>query len=139
MIRENRLYPLDQIGWEYYDGQYPLFEPDDGLSPEDLQKAVTKIMSKFYHFRNFIKLSKNIVFNFPRVMFFPTFTILTGKVRYITVAFRKWNKNYYRNYLLRFGGYLIVRKWLRQFKSSDFLERLERSKIHIRQSRNSFE
>lgn len=133
LIEENRLYPLEQIGWEYYDGQYPLFEPDDGISPEDLQKAMAKIMTKFYHFRNFLNLSKNIVLNFPGIMFFPVFTLVTGKVKYIRAAFRMWNKKYYRNYLLRFGGYLVVKNWLKQFNKSDFLIRLEKARKQLKE------
>ena len=134
LIKENRLYSLEQIGWEYYDGQYPLFEPDGGVSPDELQKAMAGIMSKFYHFKNFFNLSKNIIFNFPGMMFFPTFTIVTGKVKYITAAFNRWYRSYYRNNLLRFGGYIIVRKWLKEFKNSDFSERLKRAQSQL----NSF-
>lgn len=130
--RENRLYPLEKIGWEYYDGQFPLFEPDDGISPEELQKAMASIMKGFYHFRNFLKLVKNILFVFPGMMFLAIFSLVTGKVRYLTKVFRIWNKIYFRNYKLRFGGYLVIQNWFKHFRKSNFLQKLKEAREELK-------
>jgi radical SAM superfamily enzyme YgiQ (UPF0313 family) len=129
---QGRLYPLDKIGWEYYDGQFPLFEPDNGVSPEVIQQAVVKeIMGKFYRFHSFWQISKNILFHFPRLVFSSAFTIITFRVKYIIDAFLIWKKKYFRNYLLRFGGYIILRNWIKNLKTGNFLEKLHKAKKEL--------
>lgn len=125
LTEENRLYALSRIGWEYYDGQFPVFEPDDGIPPEDLQKAVVGIMSRYYHLRNLFNISVTIVFHFPRMVFLPAFSIVTLKVRYLTRAFQKWYRRYFRNTAIRLGGFFIIHNWFKQFRRSEFLKRLE--------------
>jgi len=131
--KENRIYPLEKIGWEYYDGQYPLFEPDDDITPQQLQKAVKDIMSRFYHPRNFLMLAKNMIIHFPGIMLVSLFTLITGRVRYIKKAYYLWKRKSFRNYLLRFVGYFIVKNWVSQFKKSDFRKRLEESRKTVTQ------
>jgi len=128
---ENRLYPLDKIGWEYYDGQYPLFIPDNNISPELIQQAVLKIMYNFYNFKNFIKLLRYILVNFPAIVFTSSLTIIFGKVKYITAAFKIWYRKFFRNYSLRFGGYIVAKKWFKNFKAGKFTEKLKQAKIQI--------
>ncbi|MBN2546620.1 MAG: hypothetical protein JXB50_12540, partial [Spirochaetes bacterium] len=128
---ENRLYPLDKIGWEYYDGQYPLFKPDDNVTPEEIQQAVLKIMYKFYNFKNFIKLLNYILVHFPAIVFTSSLTIIFGKVKYITTAFKIWYRKFFRNYSLRFGGYIIAKKWLKNYKNGDFTEKLKEAKNQL--------
>jgi radical SAM superfamily enzyme YgiQ (UPF0313 family) len=130
--KEGRLYPLRQIGWEYYDGQFPLFEPDDGISPEELQQAVKKIMRGFYRFNHIFKIIANILFHFPRIVFPASFTLLTLRVRYLTAAFRRWRRLYFRNQTLRFGGYLVVKGWIKKFNEGNFLLKLERAKVQTK-------
>ena len=125
---EGRLYPLDQIGWEYYDGQFPLFEPDDGVSPSEVQTAMRKIMARFYSFSAVWRLAGNIVFGFPLVLFPALFTLVTLRVNYLTGAFFLWKKKFFRNNLLRFGGYIVIKNWVRQFSGSDFMERLGKAR-----------
>jgi radical SAM superfamily enzyme YgiQ (UPF0313 family) len=122
--KEGRLYPLDKISWEYYDGQFPLFKPDGGESPVEVQKAVGQLMKKFYRFHSFWKIVINILFHFPRIVFPATLSLLGLRVRYITRAFITWEKHYFRNYKLRFGGYFIVRGWFKKFHKSGFLKKL---------------
>jgi len=135
LAREGRLYPLERIGWEYYDGQFPLFEPDNGVPPEVMQQAVFKeIMGKFYRFHNFWHITKNILLHFPLIVFSSALTIITFRVRYIINAFLKWKKLYFRNYLLRFGGYIILKSWIKKFKSGTFLEKLNKAKFDLESS-----
>lgn len=128
---QNRLYPLNQIGWEYYDGQFPLFVPDDNVSPEELQKAVVTLMGKYYNFYNFLRIVNHIIFHFPAIVFSSVFTLALGRVRYIVSAFNIWYKNFFRNYLLRFGGYIVFKNWIKNFKKSFFLKKLETAKLKI--------
>lgn len=128
---QNRLYPLNDIGWEYYDGQFPLFKPDDDVSPEDIQKAVAKLMKNFYPFRTFWKIAANIIFLFPGIMFTSSLTLILGKVRYIISAFRLWNKKFFRNDLMRFGGYFLLKSWFKKFKKGTFRERLIHAKTAL--------
>jgi radical SAM superfamily enzyme YgiQ (UPF0313 family) len=128
---ENRIYSLDILGWEYYDGQFPLYEPDDNIAPEEVQKAVLGIMKTFYNFRNFWKIVKNILVHFPRIVFTSTVTLLIGRVRYVVKAFIFWYKGYYRNQMLRFGGFILLTQWIKKFRKDPFLEKLDKAKKDI--------
>jgi radical SAM superfamily enzyme YgiQ (UPF0313 family) len=132
---EGRIYPLEQIGWQYYDGQFPLFEPDDGISPEELQRAVTRIVSRFYRFHSFLKVIWGAGVHFPRIVLVASFTIFTGSVKYIIRAYRYWKNRYFRNPFLRFGGYLLLKGWLKKFKKDRFLQYLRRARQLIARAR----
>lgn len=135
--KEGRLYSIDDIGWQYYDGQFPLYQPDNGVSPLEMQKAVGKIMSRFYHFRNFWKIVQNIMINFPVIVFTAAFTIVTFRVKYIVKAFKHWKKRYFRNYVLRFGGYIIIKSWLKKFNKGDFTEKLQNAREKMLKQANN--
>ncbi len=119
--RQNRIYPIQDVGWEYYDGNFPLFEPDQPMSAEEMQNAVRKIMGTFYHFRYFFKIGLNI-FYFPGLIFF---------LHNIKLGWRKWYR-FWRNDLIRFGGWIIVRSWSAKFKKDPFARKLENAKAHLR-------
>ncbi len=131
LLRENRIVPIDKVGWEYYDGQYPLFIPDDGVEPEEIQKIVGDLMYRFYTFSNFWKIVKNILIKFPAIVFTSSITIVVGRVRYIQKAFTHWRRKYFRNYLLRFGGHLIVKKWFKSFSNDPFMQKLHMAKKEL--------
>ena len=121
-LKEKRVYPLEDIGWEYYDGNFPLFEPDPPLSAEELQSSVRKIMGKFYQFRYLFMVGVNI-FSFPSMVFF---------LHNINYGWRKWYR-LWRNYLIRFGGWIIMRKWTATLKSGTFSQRLKQAKKALKQ------
>ncbi len=123
--KEDRLFPLENIGWEFYDGQFPLFIPDDGVTPEELQKAMHSIMSRFYSVYSFLNIFPPILLHFPLIVIPAAFTLLTLKVTYLKNAFLLWKKRYFRNPLLRVGGYITLRNWVRQFRKSHFTEGLK--------------
>jgi len=131
LMRENRIFPIYRLGWEYYDGQYPLFVPDDGVEPEEIQQIVGDMMHSFYNFGNFWKIVKNILVNFPVIVFTSAFTIVIGRVRYIISAFNLWHRKYFRNYALRFGGYFIVKNWFKKFREDAFSEKLDIAKAEL--------
>lgn len=136
LIDEGKIFPLEQVGWEYYDGQFPLFEPDDGYDPADLQLAMKKIMSNFYGFRHFWKLAVNILFSFPLIIFPATLTLLTFKTRYIVFAFKWWRKRLFRNQSIKFGGWFVVKGWFKNFKKGDFLKKLSQAKHQLLAKKN---
>jgi radical SAM superfamily enzyme YgiQ (UPF0313 family) len=124
LAEEGRLFPVKTIGWEYYDGQYPLFDPGTGVKPEALQQAVGKIMKRFYGISHFFRVLKNILFDFPLIVFPSVFTLVSGKIRYVKKAFSFWYRNFYQNNMLRFGGLIIVKNWFKQFGKGVFQNKL---------------
>jgi len=57
--QEGRLLPLKEIGWEYYDGRFPLYRPDDcyGYSPEELLEGLQTIQDSFAGWARFLRPS----------------------------------------------------------------------------------
>jgi len=123
LAEQNRIYPLSEIGWEYYDGNFPLFEPDPPLTAEQAQKAARKIMGRFYRFRYMFLVALNI-FSFPALIFF---------FHNIKAGWQRWYRPW-RNYLIRFGGWVTIRKWTLEFKKDNFLQKLQNAQKHLRKS-----
>jgi radical SAM superfamily enzyme YgiQ (UPF0313 family) len=63
--KEGRIFPLSEIGWEYYDGQFPLFMPNN-CTPEELQASAKSIKSGFYGLRHFFRGLADLIFHFPQ-------------------------------------------------------------------------
>ncbi|MBN2739016.1 MAG: cobalamin-dependent protein [Spirochaetales bacterium] len=130
--KEGRLFPLSEIGWEYYDGQFPLFQPDAGASAEDLQKSVKLIMKKFYSITNLGKIIFHILFTFPGLVFSTTLTLATGRAKLLIAAFNLWKRKFFRNNILKLGGYLIIKNWVKNFRKGTFLKKLNRVEQNAR-------
>lgn len=128
--QEGRLFPLEKIGWEYYDGQYPLFQPADKVTPEELHKAIKKIMFRFYSFSNLLKIILHIFITFPGFVFPSAVTIILGRIKYILHAFNIWKRKFFRNNIMKLGGYLIIKNWIKNFKSGTFLNKLNEVKSY---------
>jgi radical SAM superfamily enzyme YgiQ (UPF0313 family) len=118
---QNRLYPIQAMGWEYYDGNFPLFEPDEPMTAEEMQESIRKIMSKFYQFKYMFMICLNI-FSFPALIFF---------LHDIKSGWKKWYRPW-RNHLIRFGGWLTIRGWVKEFKKDRFQEKLKRAKGYLK-------
>ncbi len=118
--KQNRVYPVKDIGWEYYDGNFPLFEPDEPLTAETMQDASRKVMGKFYQFKYIFKIGLNI-FLFPSLVFF---------LHNIRSGWKRWYRPW-RNDLVRFGGWVILRKWFSEFRKSKFRQKLQKAKKHL--------
>ncbi len=129
--REGRLY---EVGYEFFDGQFPIFQPDSGIEPEELQQAVQEIMGEFYSFSHFWRVWKALLIDFPIVVFPRVATLTTLRVRYIIDGYRKWHRLYFRNSSIRFGGNIIVRNWKKAFKKGNFMNQLQgaKEKLSIR-------
>ena len=121
LVSQNRVYPIQVVGWEYYDGNFPLFEPDHPMTAEEMQDSIRKIMGKFYQFKYMFMLGLHIV-SFPALVFF-LHNIRSGWGRW----YRPW-----RNNLVRFGGWIIMKRWASEFKKDTFHKRLQKAKEHLK-------
>jgi hypothetical protein len=124
LAQQNRIYPLEDIGWEYYDGNFPLFEPDKPLTSEQVHTCAKKIMGKFYRFKYMFLIVVNI-FSFPALIFF---------FHNIQLGWWKWYRPW-RNYLMRFGGWITLKKWTIAFKRNKFSQKLQTAREHLIQAR----
>jgi radical SAM superfamily enzyme YgiQ (UPF0313 family) len=118
---QNRIYPLADIGWEYYDGNFPVFEPDKPLTAKQIHRCAKKIMGHFYQFKYMFFVVLNI-FSFPALIFF---------FHNIRLGWRKWYRNW-RNHLIRFAGWITLRKWTIKFKKNNFMKKLQDAQHHLR-------
>ena len=122
--QENRIYRFQDMGWEYYDGNFPLFEPDEPMTAEEMQHSAMKIMGRIYRFKYMFMISLN-VFSFPYLLFF-LHNIKSGWKRW----YRPWRQS-----LIRFAGWITMKKWLRAFKKDDFSKKLQEARKHLEDSR----
>ena len=123
--KQNRIYSTRDVGWEYYDGNFPLFVPDKPMSAEQMQASIQKIMGKFYRFKYLFMIGLH-VFLFPSLVFF---------LHNIRSGWRKWHQPW-RKSLLRFGGWIIIREWTSAFKKGTFSQKLQKAKVHLRIDRD---
>lgn len=122
--RQNRVYPLEDVGWEYYDGNFPLFEPDEPLTGPELQNAGKQIMSRVYRFRYALLVAAHIL-SFPAIVL---------SLHDLRLGFRRWYRPW-RKSLIRFGGWLTMRRWSMAFQKSDFLQRLQNAREKLQLAR----
>ncbi len=119
--KQNRVYPPDKIGWQYYDGNFPLFEPDPPITSEEMQIAARKIMRQFYSFRYLFLIGLKIC-SFPSLLFF---------LHRLQFGWSRWHRSW-RNYLIRFGGWLTIKEWLSKYKKDPFREQLQKAQKELR-------
>jgi radical SAM superfamily enzyme YgiQ (UPF0313 family) len=120
---QNRIFPKDLVGWEYYDGNFPLFVPDDPMTPEEMQSSIHHIMGRFYRFNHFFNIGLNLLW-FPIVAF------------YLPNLKRGWEKWYriWANQVTRFGGWLIMHRWFAAFRKDPFPMKLAEAKRFLSRS-----
>jgi len=119
--RQNRIFSIKDLGWKYYDGSFPLFVPDEPLTPLEVQSSVKKIMSNLYRFKNLFMVGLNVAF-LPYLIFF---------LHDLKLGWRRWSRSW-RNYIVRFGGWIIMREWTKAFKEGDFLQKLHAAEKHLK-------
>ncbi len=124
LAKQNRIYPLEDIGWEYYDGNFPLFEPDKPMTSEQMHTCSKKIMGRLYRFKYMFLIAVNI-FSFPALIFF---------LHNIQLGWQKWYRMW-RNSLIRFGGWIILKKWTIAFRHNKFLQKLQIARRNLIQTR----
>ena len=114
---QNRLYGLDDIGWEFYDGNFPVFEPDPPYTAEDIAFCSRKIMGSFYKFKHFLMVGLHI-FSFTSLLFF---------LNNLDRGWKRWYRQW-RNSVIRSGGWILMRGWATQFKKTSFPVRLQHAR-----------
>ena len=119
--RQNRIYAIDDVGWEYYDGNFPIFEPDPPLTAESMQMSQRRIMVSFYRFSYFFSIALDVL-AFPLLVFF---------IHDMHLGWRQWYRCW-RNDLIRFMGWTIVREWSLNFRKGMFLQNVQRAREHVR-------
>jgi len=124
--QENRIFPKEILGWEYYDGNFPLFVPDAPMTPEEMQHSIQMVMGRFYRFRHMFHVGLNIL-SFPVVFLY---------LHNIKRGWWKWYRGW-RNNLKRFGGWLILRGWLTKFRRDHFSDKLAEAKRQLAQAPRS--
>ena len=127
--KEDRLYDLP---YEYYDGQFLLFEPDEGIDAEELQGSVINLMGGFYKPNFLLQLIKAILVFFPSIIFPRVITLATLRVRYIVEGFHYWYSKHFRNNAVRFGGSFLVKSWKKYFAKSDFMKQMREARAKLK-------
>ncbi len=123
---QKRVYPLQDVGWEFYDGCFPLFEPDAPLTPRELQVGSTRIMGWVYRFRYALLVVASIL-SFPAIAFY---------FHDLRLGWRRWYRTWHVSNM-RFGGWLTLRQWTAAFRKSDFLQRLQKARERLSTIRGS--
>ena len=121
LSRQNRIYPLKDVGWEYYDGSFPIIEHDKPMTSEETQQAMRKLMGRFYGTRYKFMLLLHLI-SFPRLIF---------HLANLKSGWSRWKRNW-RNYLLRITGSKIIKKWTRQLQRGIFSEKLKKAKLNLK-------
>ncbi|MFH0953563.1 MAG: radical SAM protein [Verrucomicrobiota bacterium] len=120
LAAENRIFPTDCVGWEYYDGNFPLFQPDPPLTPEEMQMCTWRIMGRFYRFRHMFAVARSVLV-FPKLIFW---------LHNLQAGWRRWYRMW-RNALVRFGGWIVFRRWTAEFRKGAFADKLNTAKARL--------
>jgi len=123
LAQQNRIYPLQDVGWEYYDGNFPLFEPDEPVTARELQEGGKWIMSRVYRFRYLLFVAASIL-SFPALAF---------SLHNLRLGWGRWYRSW-RNSIIRFGGWMTMRRWNASFRKDAFLQKLQSARERLRQS-----
>ncbi|MEI7836645.1 MAG: hypothetical protein WCK05_09565 [Planctomycetota bacterium] len=119
--KQGRIYPTDCIGWEYYDGNFPLFEPDPPMTAESMQAASQEIMGRFYRADRLFAVGLDIL----------SFPVLAFQLHRLRAAWGQWTKRWWRN-VYRSGGWLTLRQWVERFEKGPFPKKLATAKENLR-------
>ncbi len=115
--KQNRVFPISSIGWEYYDGNFPLFVPDAPLTPEEMQASIQGIMGRFYRITHMFSIGLH-------TMAFPSFVFYSYRFKN---GWQAWRRRWW-NSVFRFGGWITLRRWRHRFKKGDFTRKLAGAK-----------
>jgi radical SAM superfamily enzyme YgiQ (UPF0313 family) len=97
--KNGRVLPGQEIGWEYYDGNFPVIVPDEPLTPADIHTSIQQLMSGFYGLKRLVGVMLRTL-SFP----FAMLPLVNIKSRW-----KRWYQNWF-NDVLGSAGYFIVRQ-----------------------------
>ena len=121
--KQNRIFPQNLVGWEYYDGNFPLFIPDAPMTPEEMHSSIQRIMGRVYRFKYMFHIGLHC-------LWFPAFFLYLPDVK---AGWKKWYR-IWNNRVTRFGGWLIMRGWFAKFKKDAFPRKLAEAKKFLSRS-----
>ena len=107
--KQNRIFPLSQVPWNMYDGNYACFQPDN-MTLKELQDAPLRLMTWFYSRWSFWRIPY-------RTLIFP--------IHFLFAGWRNWHDSWLRE-ITKYGGHRLISQWQRRHNSREFLARLER-------------
>jgi radical SAM superfamily enzyme YgiQ (UPF0313 family) len=122
--KEGRIYPMKDVGWEYYDGNFPIFLPDEPMTSEEMQRTSMEIMGRIFRFKNMVMVGIN-------VLLFPAMILFSHNIRH---GWRRWYR-FWRQSIVRFGGWILMKKWSLAFKKDVFSDRLKAAEEHLLRGR----
>jgi radical SAM superfamily enzyme YgiQ (UPF0313 family) len=157
--KEGRLFPLEMVGWDKYDGLFLCYDPTpEGIKPYDLLNFSRLLMKKRYlggffnrniNYGNWIDWAYNATIGFP--IQFAIFYIKSffhnyrEKIRGRNIAgedFTRRNIFYkslvnaweniartWRNLAIKTYAGGIVRRWLKEYKESDYKIKIEKLSV----------
>jgi radical SAM superfamily enzyme YgiQ (UPF0313 family) len=114
---QSRVFKRENIGWEYYDGNFQLFEPDAPLTAVELQDTVKLLMKRFYRWSSALSICVSIC----------TFPTLVFSVFNLKKGWRSWFLKW-RNAIWRFVGWRIICRWQISRNQDLFTEKLRLAK-----------
>jgi radical SAM superfamily enzyme YgiQ (UPF0313 family) len=114
--QQGRVLPSREIGWEYYDGNFPIIVPDEPLTPDSMHESIQQLMGWFYGFRRLIGVMLHTL-RFPIAML----PLVSLRDRW-----SKWYRSWF-NDVIGSAGYFIVRNWKQAFRQGPFREKLSRA------------
>ena len=97
LAKQNRIYSTDSVGLEYYDGNFPLFQPDDPMTPEEMQASVQRTMRGFYGPRHLLAVAASII----------AFPVLVLWLHNLGAGWQMWYRRWITN-VYRSGGWLLL-------------------------------
>lgn len=122
---EGRVFSNREIGWEYYDGNFPLIVPDEPLTPMSLHDSLLSLMGRFYHLTRMGGVALHTL-RFPLAML----PLVDLRARW-----RRWYRRW-RNDVIGTGGYFVMQNWRRQFSQGPFRGKLARGEKQAGQDRD---
>lgn len=121
--KQDRVLPSNEIGWEFYDGNFPIIVPDDPLTPDSMHTSIQQLMSWFYGFRRLLGVMLHTL-RFPFAML---------PLVNLQKSWRRWYRSWF-NDVVGSAGYFVVRNWKRAFREGPFREKLSRANSRRSQS-----
>lgn len=117
--KEDRIFK--ELGWEAWDGLHVVFQPDEGMAPQELQQEIVRLHRKFYAFHYFGRFGfgsfaihllhigvTTVSMPFLWLLIMPLKWPFKGAFRQQARAAWRLPSRVFRNALRHFGAFLIV-------------------------------